>query len=441
MPTRTERWRALASFARARWGGQLRDRETLLAWQQAGLRGWLDRDLPRVSRYAGRAWERLDELPVVDKPALLASFDAFNVRGVGLDAALELARHAEDVHRSHPRRDDDLAFGLSSGTSGARSVFITSGAERATWMGILLARALSRELLKSVVFGAKPLRVALFLRANNRLYTTLKSRRIDFRFFGLDEGVEPHLTALAAALPDVLVAPASVLAWLAAQRANGRLDIQPRRIVSVAEVLEADDATAIEATFGLPVHQLYQCTEGFLGATCEAGTLHLNEDFVHVEYDWLDVERTRFAPIVTDFTRTTQIVARLKLDDVLRVKPGGCRCGSPLLAIESIEGRCDDVLWLPERAGGELRPIFPDTVRHAIAKRVEPIGDFHVTQRGSSLALATASSDPAAFDALRAALEPLFESHGLVTPTWTREGFVKRPPHAKRRRIRCASRP
>ena len=35
-----------------------------------------------------------------------------------------------------------------------------------------------------------------------------------------------------------------------------------------AEVLEPDDERRIAAVFGVPVQQVYQCTEGFLGASC-----------------------------------------------------------------------------------------------------------------------------------------------------------------------------
>lgn len=175
MPTpRAERWLALSSFARARWGTQLRNRVALESWQGARLAYWLPHELPRARCHAHEAPERLEDLPIVDKARLLGSFDAYNVHGISLAMALDAARRDEDVDAPDAEGTDDLAFGLSSGTSGARSVFITNGAERATWMGILIARALPSKLLASSVLGAGPLRVSLFLRANNRLYRTLK---------------------------------------------------------------------------------------------------------------------------------------------------------------------------------------------------------------------------------------------------------------------------
>jgi phenylacetate-coenzyme A ligase PaaK-like adenylate-forming protein len=74
------------------------------------------------------------------------------------------------------------------------------------------------------------------------------------------------------------------------------LRIAPSHVISVAEVLEDSDREAVRAAFGVPTHQLYQATEGFLGYTCEHGTLHLNESFVHIEPDWLDAPTPASSP-------------------------------------------------------------------------------------------------------------------------------------------------
>ncbi len=82
----------------------------------------------------------------------------------------------------------------------------------------------------------------------------------------------------------------------------GELAVRPKRVISVAEVLEPQDRALIERAFG-PLHQVYQATEGFPASTCEHGVLHLNEEFVHIEPEWLDDEQRRFVPVITDFSR------------------------------------------------------------------------------------------------------------------------------------------
>ena len=228
-----------------------------------------------------------------------------------------------------------------------------------------------------------PLHIAFFLRANSNLYTTLDSRRVTFAFHDLLQPIDTHVDALMSrrerpsrdaashvaswrahrraperrpdglGWPDVI--SATVLRRLADPQLEGRLRLHPRQVISVAETLEEEDAAAIARAFGCRVQQIYQATEGFLGYTCPEGTIHLNEECVHIEPEWLDAARTRFHPIVTDFTRETQIIARYRLDDVLRVKETPCACGRASLALAGIDGRRDAVLMLPVRAARRRR--------------------------------------------------------------------------------------
>ena len=98
---------------------------------------------------------------------------------------------------------------------------------------------------------------------------------------------------------------------------EGLITICPKKIISVAEVLEDIDRDFISATFKQTVHQVYQCTEGFLATTCKQGTLHMNEDLVHIEKEYLDQEKGIFVPIITDFMRKTQPIIRYRLNDIL----------------------------------------------------------------------------------------------------------------------------
>jgi len=93
---------------------------------------------------------------------------------------------------------------------------------------------------------------------------------------------------------------------IAKSQALGDIDIQPTKIISIADVLESQDKLYIEAIFGQTVHQIYQSTEGFLGATCELGTIHLNEDSIIFEKEWINKKQGKFIPIITDLQRQTQ---------------------------------------------------------------------------------------------------------------------------------------
>jgi len=331
------------------------------AWQEQQVQGHLARLLPRSAytrqRLAGRPLADWAQMAPMDKLEMLANFEALNTVGVTKAAAFALALEAERTRDFTPALGG-ITVGLSSGTSGTRGLFLASAAERDQWAGAALAKVLPGALFETQ-------RIAFCLRANSRLYTTVSARRLRFEYFDLLRPVAEHVQRLNALQPTILIAPPSLLRLLAEARAGGRLRIGPRKIVSVAEVLDPLDAAYIEAHFEQRVHQVYQCSEGFLGSTCRLGTLHLHEDLVVIQREWLDREKRKFVPIVTDFHRTSQPIIRYRLDDILTERAEPCACGSLLTALETIEGRCDDLFYLPGQAGGWV-PVFPDFVRRAL---------------------------------------------------------------------------
>jgi putative adenylate-forming enzyme len=143
-------------------------------------------------------------------------------------------------------------------------------------------------------------------------------------------------------------------------------------------VLEPLDRSRIERRFGVTVEQIYQATEGLLGVSCELGAVHLNEPYILVEPEWQDSERTRFVPVVTDLWRRAQPVIRYRLNDVLQRAPSPCPCGRAALALASIDGRADDILWL---AGSTAPvPIFPDVLARTIVQAVLDLDEYEVEE-------------------------------------------------------------
>jgi putative adenylate-forming enzyme len=440
----SQKWTILRSFVRARWGYRFRSRAALCAWQNRKIARYLREAVPEVGYYGDRNCRVLAELPIIDKATMLARFPDFNAWGMTAESALQLALQAEAGATSPSGRARGMTFGLSSGTSGRPGVFIVGARERAVWAGTILARVLdSRSLSQLLNPFASRLRVGLVLRANSNLYATVNSARVDFQFLEVAMPVGELMSALESRAPHVLVAPASVLRVLAEARLAGRLGIQPRQIISVAEVLEPDDAVVIERAWHRMPSQVYQCTEGFLGYTCEAGNLHLNEEFVHVEPQWLDDGRERFVPILTDFTRTTQIFARYRLDDVLRVDPDPCPCGRVTLRLAAIEGRCDDVLWLRDCGSGRLQPVFPDLLRRVIARARLEIVDYRIDQVGErwELRIRTLQEKGDAVEPLVHVLRETCRRQQWHPPELEPRPWSEAGAGAKRRRIRCVSRP
>lgn len=426
-----------AYFAHTRWRLDFRDATLLQTWQHRQIKRFLSNVLPRAPYFAGRRYTHLSEIPIMDKAAMMADFDRRNTRGVRLDQAMPIGLKAEQTRDFRPELGD-LTVGLSSGTSGNRGVFLVSREERLRWAGIMLGRAMPRHLLGRLLTPWQPpLRIAFFLRANSNLYDTLNSRRISFTFHDLLKGVDAALPMLNAIQPDVLVGPPALLRDLATSAQQGRLAIQPDHIISVADVLEEEDKTAIRNAFGRRPHQLYQATEGFLGYTCEYGTIHLNESYVHVEPEWLDAERTRFQPIVTDFTRNTQLIVRYRLNDILHPLPTPCPCGRAELGISAIEGRSDEVLLLPSKQTGQSIAVYPDLIRRALLLAGPAIREFSIVQKEMTLhvGLLTDTGADDVYQRVLSELGALWESLNVTAPHVHFCGWKPPAPGAKRRRI------
>ncbi|MFF1528702.1 F390 synthetase-related protein [Cellulomonas sp. NPDC058312] len=418
------RARVLWHYAHAR-RRRFADRAALERWQERHLRGVLARAPHRYAAYAGTAPRTLADLPVLDKPDVLARFAGLNTRGVGLEECVTAARAAERG-RDFGTTLRGLSVGLSSGTSGQQTAFLTSAAERDRWAGEVLARALPDGLLA----GA---RVTLVLRAGGPLYESVDGGRVQFRFVDLALPVDALVAEVVAAAPTVLVAPPSVLVLLA--RAGVRLPL--RRVLSVAEVLDPHDRRTVEAAFGLRVDQVYQAAEGFLGISCADGRLHLAEDLVVVEREPVGPPADRrFVPVVTDLFRTSQAVLRRRLGDVL-VAGDACPCGDPRQVVDEVLGRADDLLWLPG-GDGVPAPLFPDFVRAAVLA-APGVRDFRVVQHaaaGLTLAVEPADAFPGARDGLvaavaRAGLGPVAITPGGIEPTGplVKLRRVRREPH------------
>lgn len=402
----------LKNYARVRRAlGRFRSREELEAWQDRQVVRHLRRILPKSEflrhRFGDLPVERWRELPVTGKAEMMANFDRLNTARIRLDDAMAVALKAEETRDFAPMIGN-IAVGLSSGTSGARGVFLASAAERAAWAGSILARALPRSIFEKH-------RIALFLRANSPLYTAIGSRRIQFEFFDLLEPVESQVDRLNRFDPTTLVGPPSLLGLLAE---SARLRIAPEKVISAAEVLEPRDRERIGARFGEPVHQIYQATEGFLGASRADGRVVLCEENLVIEKEWIDRELGAFTPIVTDFRRTTQPIVRHRLDDVLIEHRGG----SVFTVLDRIEGRCDDLLDF-----GGVR-VFPDFVRRAILAATEEIEDYRVQQLLDG-SLEIALLGPAsAQQAVRGSIGQLAKRLGAVAPEirfvdWTPRDF------------------
>lgn len=426
----------LAHYLQTKFRPSFKSRYDLEIWQERQVQRHLQKILPLSpfyrQYYQGLKLDEWRNFPLIEKNMMMKNFDSLNTVGIRSDDAFKTAFMSEESRDFSPQIQG-ISVGLSSGTSGNRGLFLVSRRERLEWAGTILAKVLPAPLWA----GQK---VAFFFRANNNLYQTVNSRLVAFRFYDLLEPMPLQIQRLNEFQPSILAAPPSVLRILALAVKAGELKIKPKKVISMAEVLEPFDQSLISEQFHQTIHQIYQCTEDFLGVTCSRGTLHLNEDLVVIQKEYIDGQSRRFIPVITDFHRITQPIIRYRLNDILVESSAPCPCGSVFTALEKIEGRCDDIFYLHSNSEAKMIPIFPDFLRRAVIQSSTEITEYRVIQRHPNLIeILLAVSDkvrPMVQLELNKNLNRLFTNLGCVcpqiihAPLWEPRDF-----HKKQRRI------
>ena len=328
------------------------------------------------SRFYNKHWEGFSDsdwkrFPIIDKEIMMNNLEDLLTVELDVDRAKSIALNAEQT-RDFSSEINDLTIGFSSGTSGARGMHIVSKKEQKRWTGFMMRRGLGGS-----VFSKH--KIALFLRANSNTYEKVRSRQIKFEFYDLMSPLDELVKRLEENIPDVIIAPPSILRYLA----DNETSIRPRRIVSSAEVLTTIDRNVIESYFGITVHQFYSSTEGEIGATCEYGTIHLNEGIMAIQKEWIDKEKGWYHPIITDFNRTTQPIIRYRQNDILVTSKEICPCGDARESIDSVMGRQDDMFYFKREDGKGNEVIIPDLIRRATLQMSPEITAYQVVQNES----------------------------------------------------------
>lgn len=403
------------SFAATRWMSRKGlSRERFQTLQSRQLNKWLARDVPKVAAYRGAA-AQLSDLPIMDKAKMMGDFAAYNTAGLGAETVRAAIKGDARIGR--------LTVGASTGTSGNRGLFVISEAERFRWLGTILAKTMADMLWQ-------PQRVAVLLPQGTALYDAAnKVRRLQLKFFDLHDGPETWQPALEVFNPSVLVAPPRVLRYLA----EATTTVAPKRVFSAAETLDPVDRPVIEARFGASLEQIYMATEGLLATTCRHGRLHLAEDAVFFEFE--AVGDGLVSPLISSFRRRVQIMARYRMNDLLRLDPEPCACGSPLQVVHEVIGRMDDCFHLGGNEGALM--ITPDVLRNAVLDADARITDFRLIQIGPDrIELTLPESQPGALmSAAKARVEGLLQGRGAKAKVTARRAPLSCGAGTKLRRV------
>lgn len=376
--------------------------------------------LSHSPKYNSLKNQALEVYPIQEKKEFMGDFNNINTQEIDFNEAMETAIKAENSRDFIPTLNG-LTVGLSSGTSGNRGLFVISENERAMWVAAVIQRIIGWSLKKR--------KVAFFLRANSNLYSSVQSKLITFHFFDLLSPIEEHLKRIQNLQPDIVVGQPSLLKILAEAQKKNKIQLQSKKIISVAEVLSPEDEKNLENIFKISIQQVYQCSEGMLGQTCSNGNIHLNEDGLIIEKEWLD--KNRFIPIITDLRRNVQPIIRYKMNDILHATE--CSCGSKMQALSKIEGRMDDIL----RFNNE-KIIFPDFIRRTIIGANPEIDNYQVIKISNS-ELSLFVSNIKFWELAANALEKFLKSQGIANINVIKTNTIRHEKGTKFRRIHAES--
>ncbi len=366
-----------------------------------------------------------ESLPIVNKKIFMQKFNDINTANINIGEAQKIAYESEKSRDFSPMINQ-ISVGFSTGTSGNKSLFLVSENERAKWVAYILDRVVRLSL--------KVQKVAFFLRANNNLYESSNSKLLQFNFFDIFKSFSGHVSNLNDLKPDILIAQPSVLKLLSDSKKDGILKINPKKIISIAEVLTDEDKKYFEKIFSVKIDQVYQCAEGFLAHTCSEGKLHFNEDFLIIEKNYVDEKKTKFHPIITDLSRNTQPIARYELNDII-TEDKKCKCGSKFLAIKNIEGRSDDTFKFLNDKQKEIL-IFPDLLRRSVVMSDNKIVDYQIIQKSDVLiSLYIKSKDKKSFELAKKSISNCLENLNINKIDIIQSNSLKFKIGDKKRRV------
>jgi phenylacetate-coenzyme A ligase PaaK-like adenylate-forming protein len=327
-------------------------------------------------------------LPVLDKATMMECFDDIVCdRRLRRDALLA---HVETL------QGDELYLGryramTTSGSSGRKGLFVFDQDGWAWVVGLFL--------YFSAIAGTRPrlprLRVAVIGGASPAHMSRRGAATLDVGMHRmLSLPVTLPMPKLVAALnrfePDYLNVYPSMAVLLAEERRAGRLRPKLRTMSTSSELRTPEMTARIAEAFGVQPFDLYATTEGLWASDCECHNgLHLMEDGViaeNVDADGHPVPDGEPGArlLVTNLTNRVQPLIRLEVADAVTLTSEPCACGRTLRRIERVDGRADDVMWLP---GARGRGVAVHPMQFAIVARDRDVVEFQVVQEGTRIAV------------------------------------------------------
>jgi putative adenylate-forming enzyme len=310
-----------------------------------------------------------DSFPKMNKRTMMENFNTINTKKLDKQELFDFGLKREKTN-SMGLFQNNYSVGMSSGTSGNRGLAVLSKDEMAHYSCLLWARnGIPENIRKKYVLFA--------LRINSPAFMEVKKFGVKIIYVDYTHPVKELIDKINEERLNILAGPPSLLSMISKQQKG--IDHRIDCIISYAEVLTDRVKASLQDAFDAPIIQIYQGSEGFIGTTCREGTLHINEDVLHVNLEDIpnsDEDAKRV--VVTDLYRSTQPILNYQLNDLVE-EGGKCSCGSSFRTIKKIHGRMDDIFIL-RGPNGQRRYLFPDYVRRGIITASDQISSYQAIQ-------------------------------------------------------------
>ena len=359
------------------------------------------RDLPAL---------KLDDLPIIDKPTLMAHFDELvctqDLRLTNLRAFL-----------ADPARVKDKYLGRytvlhTSGTSGEIGVFPYEDRDL-NWINILFLKYIYGLSAAHAMLGQR-IAFAGMTGGHYAAYSmAARAREYQLAFMPISLQSPPavQLRLLESFQPTIIIAYPGMLDRYAEAQMDGMLHIHPELVVTGAEPLHAQTRTRCMEAFGIAPREVYGASESLVIAadTCQ-GERYVFSDMNLVETPGGGGDQ---GALLTNLYNYALPIIRYRLDDVLRIRSGASDSPLPLPVLESICGRVEEQLefHLPGRTV-RLHPLL------FVEFYVQGVDKLQVV-RHSRLALTLrvvlqTGEDGQTLERIRAAMNAILAKQGLL---------------------------
>lgn len=318
---------------------------------------------------------------------------AADLRLFALVAKSDVAEHGDLMDsRTYGGR---VARGVTSGSTGTALRF-RQGAEHEGWIEACWNRGfgwwgVGRGDRRLVLWG-RPVDGGM----RPQVEAWLKHRlRNGLSFNTFEELTDEFLARVAGALgtfrPRVVYGYGSSIGALAEYmaRENVQLDAaaRPKLIVYTGDhIYEAERRTA-ERVIGAPVVSLYGSSEaGSVGYTCPAGSMHISEDHIHVEFlrpDGTAADAGEQAEmVVTTLNNFAMPLVRYRVGDLGSWRAEPCSCGVTLRTMNLEVGKVADLITTSSKK--LVSPYSLDYIsKHLLREGIRGIRQFLVEQTGT----------------------------------------------------------